>query len=31
MNSSYEAIQKELAELTCRVLDHSLTHEKTRG
>ncbi|WP_196251327.1 FecR domain-containing protein [Gimesia maris] len=26
MNSSYEAIQKELAELTCRVLDHSLTH-----
>ncbi|WP_278468788.1 FecR domain-containing protein [Gimesia maris] len=28
MNSSYEAIQKELAELTCRVLDHSLTNEE---
>tara|TARA_R110001592_G_scaffold264311_1_gene529724 strand:+ start:15643 stop:17376 length:1734 start_codon:yes stop_codon:yes gene_type:complete len=26
MNSTNEAIQKELAALTCRVLDHSLTH-----
>lgn len=31
MNSSSDAIQKELAALTCRVLDHSLTMQMTRG